>query len=262
MRKLIAVVCLIILAINCSPDPGIVPPEDMANNKDMTSDTTIDLDASKDIPADTTDASDDDMGPTCVCNTNDACCDGCMATNVGSDCDDGLDCTLETTCQADGTCSGSTGSPCDAQRQHPDCQAAMCDEVQGCSFDAIREGLACDTPAPGTYDGICKAGECVGQKQCECKAEDGPCCDGCLFKPADAECGKADPPRTSCNGSAGQGQCGDPWKYQQFVYLCDGVSAQCSDKGKVKTLQEGKCLESEKCNPRAERTCTPSADCN
>ena len=167
-----------------------------------------------------------DMGPDCTCSTVDDCCDGCNQINVGAACDDGLDCTIDTTCQDDGTCGGSTGSPCDAQLEHPDCQAAMCDEVAGCSTAPTREGLECSTPEPGTFDGICQAGVCVGQQSCECSIEDGPCCDGCHIQPAGHVCDTAGI-AWECDPG-----CGGDVIANRISFLCDGNSVECTDQRK------------------------------
>lgn len=182
-----------------------------------------------------------DMGSDCTCSTVDDCCDGCNPIGADAACDDGLDCTLDTTCQDDGTCGGSTGSPCDAQLEHPDCQAAMCDEVAGCSTAPTREGLECSTPGPGTFDGICQAGVCVGQQQCECSVEDGPCCDGCHIQPAGHVCDTAGA-TIGCNG-----ECGGEIVTNRISFVCDGTTLDCGTDPRLIEESRVPCAATELC---------------
>ena len=199
-----------------------------------------------------------DMGSDCTCSTVDDCCDGCNPIDAGTACDDGLDCTLDTTCQDDGTCGGSTGSPCNAQLEHPDCQAAMCDEVAGCSTAPTREGLECSTPGPGTFDGICQAGVCVGQQSCECSTDDGPCCDGCHIQPAGTECGTSESNGVSCN----IGECGGEWTITQTKYRCDGQSVECpTNNGQQITIDSGTCMADQSCRSASAMPCVPDPSC-
>lgn len=177
----------------------------------------------------------------CTCSVEDECCDGCHPINAGLACDDGLDCTLDTTCQNDGTCGGSTGSPCDAQLEHPDCQAAMCDEVAGCSTTNMREGFECSTPLPGTFDGICQAGVCVGQQQCECSADDGPCCDGCHIQPAGHVCDTAGA-TIGCDG-----ECGGEIVTNRISFVCDGTTLECGTDPRLIEESRVPCAATELC---------------
>ena len=86
----------------------------------------------------------------------------CLAVQEpGSDCDDGLSCTVGETVQVDGTCGGGT-SACDEQIEWPECQKSFCDEEAGCSFQNRREGLECDDGDEATIDDKCVAGKCKG----------------------------------------------------------------------------------------------------
>lgn len=149
--------------------------EDSAPNQHTGERDVADFDASEDA-AETEDANQADTTARCTCHTTDACCDGCQPVNVGESCDDASECTLETTCQPDGTCGGSTGSPCDELLTEPQCQAASCDDVLGCTVQNTRQGLACE--AEGIRDGRCDNGACKGTV-CTCDVEN-ECCDGCV----------------------------------------------------------------------------------
>ena len=151
----------------------------------------------------------------CVCHDDaDPCCDGCDAVDVGEACDDGLDCTLETRCTDLGYCGDADASPCDDQVDHADCVASSCDELEGCSFEHIRQGLDCETDTDDlrVIDGTCQAGECVGTT-CTCDAESA-CCDGCV----PIEEGEA------CDD-------GDEWTIDETCQegQCVGVELECDD---------------------------------
>lgn len=259
MRSIPFLVLALILAGCADPDPGTTQTPtsgNMESTADMTSspgDMSEELDqAAPDMaPGDMASAPDmnspqdmptpEDDGPNCACTGETACCDGCDPINAGGACDDGLECTLGTTCQDDGTCSASTGSPCDTQLEHPDCQAATCDEVAGCQVMNAREGFACSTPSPGTYEGLCESGVCVGQKQCECSEADGPCCDGCLVRPEGYICDQAGI-AWDCEPGCG----GDVVK-QRISFACDGVSLECGTSPVPVEEDRIDCLETEQC---------------
>ena len=250
------------------PDPGpgkVVPPRsdmasadmsapaDMPDTEDMATpqDMTPPADMAPDMPG-------PDEGPDCTCTGETECCDGCEPINAGDACDDGLECTLGTTCQDDGTCAAATSSPCDAQLEHPDCQVATCDEVAGCSSMPAREGFECGTPAEGTYDGVCESGVCVGQQQCECTEADGPCCDGCLFKPQGTECGVSESGGIACN----IGECGGDWEQTRIRFLCNGTEAVCpTEGGEQFVLNSGTCAADQSCQSASAMPCAPDPSC-
>lgn len=63
-----------------------------------------------------------------------------------------------------------------------------CSSTSECcdSCHAISEGVTCSSPEPGTGGtSTCAGGRCLGEP-CECS--DGPCCDGCFFRPATHVC--------------------------------------------------------------------------
>lgn len=118
-----------------------------------------------------------DAGPVCACSVKGPCCDGCNAIQIGEPCDDGLECSLASACQSDGTCSGASDA-CDYRVTEPQCQVVTCAEGTGCSAaESIREGLPCDDGDPDTVDDRCDDGACIGLP-CVCD-EKNECCDGC-----------------------------------------------------------------------------------
>ncbi len=190
--------------------------------QDAVSGDTVSGDAGADGTATPTDAADDssttdDTGPNCECTGPSTCCDGCHPQNVGDDCDDGLTCTLGTTCQPDGTCAGATGSPCDELVDFPSCQQASCDEVAGCDVQDVHEGFECDDDDPQTYDDRCHLGECAGT-DCECSGQN-TCCDGCLAQNEGQSCDDGDD--LTRNETCQSGQC--------VGEQCDCLDGPCCD---------------------------------
>jgi len=218
MRFLIIIFCLIALAA-CSDDANRAHLVDQGDAS-TTVDTGIDsgsVDAAESEP----DAADAPDSEDCVCATTSVCCDGCNPINQGGACDDGLECTLETTCQADGLCAGAAGSVCDAQLTDPQCQSVTCDEAAGCGVvQNVREGFACDDGNEQTYNDVCQGETCVGAA-CECAGESA-CCDGCNVIAEDgAACddGTAETDRDTCQ----QGQCvGEVCECAPGDACCDG----------------------------------------
>ena len=199
---------------------GCSDPDTASKSKD---EGDLDDDAAlSDIVDDTAPADSDAAGDGdgCVCSQVSACCDGCNALGVGEPCDDGLECTLDTTCQNNGTCAGSTGTPCDAQMTEPQCQAASCDEVAGCVVENAREGFECDDGDDDTFGDVCASGICQGEP-CKCSGESA-CCDGCKIIAADGDTcddGNASTGRDTCQGGACVGE----------VCECDTTTNPCCD---------------------------------
>lgn len=209
-------IVLFALAVACSGDAA---DPDQTDDPDADSDAS-DADAGSNGDAAASDA-DTDNGDGCVCDDADSpCCDGCDAVSVGDECDDGLDCTIGTVCTAGGECADPEGSPCDDQIDHPDCQTATCDEIEGCSYEPIREDLGCETDSIVPDSGQCTGGECVGIP-CECDDESDPCCEDCLAVGEGADCDDGDDSTVDETCQAGE---------------CIGVELEC-DPG------DGECCE-------------------
>lgn len=202
--------------------------EDSAPNQHLGERDVADFDASEDA-GESDDANQADTTARCTCHTTDACYDGCQPVNVGESCDDASECTLKTTCQPDGTCGGATGSPCDELLTEPQCQAASCDDVLGCTVQNTRQGLPCE--AEGIRDARCDAGECKGTV-CTCDAEN-ECCDGCLPLNEGEACDDGD--ARSVDDTCTAGVCaGTPCQCDEETECCDGCffvarDTQCSD---------------------------------
>lgn len=218
----ILIIFLLLLFAACSG-------EDSAPNQHHSERDVADFDASEDT-SETEDASQADTTARCVCDTTDACCDGCQPVNVGKSCDDSRECTLSTTCQSDGTCGGATGSPCDELLTEPQCQAASCDDVLGCTVQNTRQGLVCEVD--GIRDGRCDSGACKGTV-CTCDVEN-ECCDGCVSLNEGQACDDGNP--RSVDDTCTAGVCaGTPCQCDVETECCDGCffvarDTQCSDR--------------------------------
>jgi len=229
MRSLIIFVCLLALTA-CADDA--VDRARLVDTTDAVADVSTNVDASEGdaladaveiIEADVVDEPDvaaDTNTDTCTCSTVGPCCDGCEAISPGAACDDGLSCTLGTTCQLDGQCGGATASPCDELLNSPACQAATCDEVAGCSVRSAHEGFACDDGDERTLDDRCDSGQCIGTP---CEYDEGACCDGCNFLPADTVC-EAGEEREWCSAFE---TCGASRVRQEEQRRCSGDSGAC-----------------------------------
>ncbi|RDV36160.1 hypothetical protein DV096_20470 [Bradymonadaceae bacterium TMQ3] len=189
------------------PDAGEEP--DAGEDTDTSDEPDADADADVDAP-------------NCTCDAATECCNGCDPINAGASCDDGLECTLGTTCQPDGTCGEATGSPCDALIDHPECQSVSCDEVTGCgTVQPVRETFTCETDTEDlrVIDGTCQAGECVG-RVCTCD-EESSCCNGCepIAEGEACDDGNPDTGGDSCQAGA----CvGEPCNCDEETACCDG----------------------------------------
>lgn len=224
MRFLIIICCLFAVVLAACSDDAIDRAH-LVDTPDAIADVSTNVDAADANLSDTSaepDATDEPNAgdDACTCSTVDECCDGCEPINQGAACDDGLTCTLGTTCQSDGTCGAATGSPCDALLDSDVCQAATCDEVDGCSIRSVGQGFECDDGDPRTLDDRCDSGQCVGTP-CEC--EEGACCDGCNFLPADTVCETGEE-RETCSAFE---TCGASRVRQVEQRRCSGDSAAC-----------------------------------
>jgi hypothetical protein len=97
---------------------------------------------------------------------------GCIATgqlDFGTPCDDGLFCTVSTTCDFTGACVGGAARDCSEELEA--CDIPACSEEDGCFSAGTRTSGACD-------DNICLIGQqcnaegnCVGGIERNCAAE-------------------------------------------------------------------------------------------
>ncbi len=187
------------LIVGCS-SRGVVadsgPDADSGDMADASDSAMVDASDSSvvDSAADVAEAS------VCVCVGVTPCCDGCLARNLGIQCDDGLACTTGSTCGAAGACGTGSAVSC-APPSEPECQSAMCAEPGGCATTNIREGMVCSDDNTQTYDDHCASGACVGTA-CECST--GTCCDGCHFRTPSFKCLDDGPIEGTCTGAFDQ----------------------------------------------------------
>jgi hypothetical protein len=91
----------------------------------------------------------------------------------GRSCQDGRFCTVDTTCQADGSCGG--GQPRNCSGEGGSCRTGICDEEAGeCTGEPVADGTECDDGLFCTVNNQCAAGECVGVAR-DCSEEDDQC---------------------------------------------------------------------------------------
>jgi len=95
--------------------------------------------------------------------------DKCVAIsyNNGQACNDGLFCTVETTCD-DGMCEGSDRD-CSDLIIESQCQSASCDEENDtCEVDSINEGFGCSDDSFCHINEVCTDGSCVSSEEVDC----------------------------------------------------------------------------------------------
>lgn len=147
---------------------------------------------------------------------------------------------------------------CDVGDLSPGCVVQECGTDGSCTLAVEpKNGQVCYNTAPGTYDGLCEEGICVGQKSCEC-SDSGPCCDGCHIREAGFICGRGNS-TFHCEGT-----CGGINVVMQELYLCDGETTVCSTTPEIQEvghracpenllcngdLDEGLCISSDMCDP-------------
>ena len=149
--------------------------------------------------------------------------DVCLAdpANEGENCDDGLYCTVSTSC-TNGACANAQPRDCSFALSEPQCQSPSCSESSdNCLALPTNEGQACDDGFYCTVDGACNDGvctlnarDCVDEisctidscnevlERCVFTPDDDACDDqiactdnncspaagGCVFTPEDASC--------------------------------------------------------------------------
>ena len=92
-----------------------------------------------------------------VCNLSTLTCDVKQSAN-GSDCDDGVFCTVDEKCH-NGTCDGGTAKTCETTNP---CATATCDTVtDACKEVPAAEQSHCASPNPCAVYGLCIGGDCL-----------------------------------------------------------------------------------------------------
>lgn len=137
-----------------------------------------------------------------VCDTTTGSCAIQPATD-GTECDDGLFCTVGETCTA-GLCGNGKPNPCGSN----DCLAGICNEEQDrCQLLARPDETPCSMPDDLCVVGAaCRAGECVGTPK------------SCDYDPAIDEChvGTCNPKTGACDLSPGND--GEPCHVHGFCF--------------------------------------------
>jgi len=138
----------------------------------------------------------------------------------GSNCDDGLWCTVGDSCQS-GACGGT---PRDCSSLADACHDASCDEGEDSCQQTVRpDGTICDDGLFCTVDDSCQGGVCSGVAR-DCSALADACHDGVCNDDADACQAVNKPDDTSCDDGV---FCTDPDTCQGG--LCSGPARDCDD---------------------------------
>lgn len=127
------------------------------------------------------------------CTMGSCTANGCEAVpiNDGLDCNDGLFCTLDETCNA-GTCGGGTPRQC---APPGGCFIGQCDdESSSCVVTAGNDGQSCDDGSPCTSGTTCTSGACIGGVP----ANDGAACNDGASCTTGEVCGAG-----ACGGGVG-----------------------------------------------------------
>ncbi len=103
-----------------------------------------------------------------ACSGSDRCAGGLCRGEPLTDCDDGVDCTLDACSEAAGGCFHTPSDPL-CPPPEP-CRAYRCDARLGCRTADLADGLPCDDGDGCTVDDACRAGGCIGTPvaACEC----------------------------------------------------------------------------------------------
>ena len=128
-------------------------------------------------------AGDTEPEVTCVCNTDDECCDGCNALNESQACGPIGPCLVPGTCQT-GVCVGGGPLVCD---DNGACQQpGTCDPSSGgCVYEDLPNNSPCEAIEGLDGSGACLDGACFGFGRCDHRTYDQPTGYPCNY---DSEC--------------------------------------------------------------------------
>jgi formylglycine-generating enzyme required for sulfatase activity len=147
-----------------------------------------------------------------ACQSNAACddtADQCtfVAVNAGSACTSPDFCTVNATCAADGSCTGSARD-CSAAQTEPACQGpGVCNSAAGrCEAPPINSGGACDDGLSCTTGDVCAVGVCGGT-EIECGVATACRAAGICDESTGTCSGAAQPNGTNCTITNGFGTC-------------------------------------------------------
>ncbi len=185
LRQIFMVVTLFaFIACGGTTDPG----EQDVNGKDDPGshvDTGDDKGGDAERPDSILDDGAGDTEPevTCVCNTDDECCDGCNALNESQACGPTGPCLVPGTCQT-GVCVGGGPLVCD---DNGACQQpGTCDPSSGgCVYEDLPNNSPCEAIEGLDGSGACLDGACFGFGRCDHRTYDQPTGYPCNY---DSEC--------------------------------------------------------------------------
>ena len=167
----------------------------------------------------------------------------CEGKEDGVPCEDGNVCTTEDVC-TQGICAGGVNLICD---EGGACSVGSCDPAQGCVYDPLADGDACEASCFGAAS--CQSGECVVDPDTAviCPSPDSPCVDQLSCDPASGECSVEiyRPEGDPCNSD-------DDLCTEE---TCDGAGA-CVDTGETET-----CADENEDNPCWTYTCNAKSGC-
>lgn len=230
-------------AASVSDDPNGVPPEDAnAANDPVLTDTNE--------PAGTggVDGEDD-------CISDDECDDGdlCTGTEICNgktgeceagappQCDDGIECTVDTCDAIQGCVVDATACGCETDADCSDdnaCTTDGCDlGTLTCANDAVDDGRTCDDGDACTVDDTCEAGQCAAGAPTLC--DDGDVCNG----------------TEACNPETGECEAGTALNCSDGVAcstdLCDTIGGCFSDYDSCPCIEDGDCNDDNECTDDA-----------
>jgi MYXO-CTERM domain-containing protein len=175
---------------------------------------------------------------------------------AGTPCEDGLFCTLETTCDAEGVCNG--GAPRDCE-DGLDCTVNGCDDTAGtCVIESISAGCFIDDECvdEGALDPAdpCSACQPITDDRGYSKVEAGTPCEDGLFCTVGMTCDTDG----DCNGGALR-DCADG--LDCTVDGCDDTADTCVSSISSGCFIEGMCVAEGAIDPADPcRTCQPATD--
>lgn len=141
-----------------------------------------------------------DDGEACDDGNNrdgDCCSAFCEVAAVGAACEDGLFCTVDDRCDADGRCVGA-GDPCEAPDGDANCSES-CNETSDACDGPDPDASACDDGLYCNGTDQCAGGQCVVHSGAPCPGpdQDGDCRESC--DEATRTCTAQDPVGAACS---------------------------------------------------------------
>ncbi len=171
--------------------------------------------------------------------------------DASNSCDDGNPCTVDTTCNASGSCDGGRSRDC--SHLDSDCRVGTCrPSAGGCTTDPRPSGTSCEDGDPCTVDDACDgSGVCVEGAARDCSHLDAACLEGVCRSSAGGCVEAPKPEGTSCGEER---SCTDG-----TVDLADrcNASGRCEDRGRQRCDPYAVCADGVDCASR----CDTHSDC-